>query len=67
MTDSPGWQGPPEAERSEKNGPVVNNNRQIARARNQRGVVRRDRRMRQESKAADRSSEHKSRLRDGKR
>ena len=39
--------------------PVGNNNRQIARARNQRGVVRWDRRMRQESKAADRSSEQK--------
>ena len=37
VTDSPGWQGAPEAERREK---VGNNNRQIARARNQRCVVR---------------------------
>ena len=39
--------------------PVGNNNRQIARAGNQRGVVRWDRRMRGESKAADRSSKQK--------
>ena len=39
--------------------PVGNNNRQIARAGNRRGVVRWDRRMRGESKAADRSSKQK--------
>ena len=38
MTDSPGRQGAPEAERRE-NTAGIGNNRQIARARNQRGVV----------------------------
>ena len=39
--------------------PVGNNNRQIARADNQKGVVRWGQRMRGESKAADRSSKQK--------